>query len=166
MEQVKAEPVAWMYEREDGLTLCLLERIPADQLQAGTSEVPLYVTPQPAAVDGLVEVAEDLAREIADLFEEASNNPCTCNIDENSCRHCSAWGRAAHTTKERLTAALSAMSPAGEVEQIVAWLRRDADILESCVKMGLPTFSPTVSKHDAALKRETANAIEAGEHKP
>lgn len=67
------------------------------------------------------------------------------------------------------TAALSAMSPAGEVEQrgydraiaeVVAWLRKMADWHD---------------KHDDGLSgfdrfaqedREAANAIEAGEHKP
>jgi hypothetical protein len=125
----------------------------------------------PASADALGDVAEDLAREIADLFEDASNNPCTCNIDENSCRHCSAWVRAAHTTKERLTAAMSAMSPAGEVERIVAWLRADADLTEVEAAQinknttGNPRLLAAEWAIMIAMKRGIAVAIERGDYR-
>ena len=31
------------------------------------------------------------AIEISDLFEKALEHSCTCNVDENSCKHCNAW---------------------------------------------------------------------------
>lgn len=58
MEQVKAEPVAWMYGI-NAYTYQLPDWSPAKAL-----EVPLYTTPQPAAVDGLVEQVSDMMREV------------------------------------------------------------------------------------------------------
>jgi len=60
MEQVKAEPVAWMYERKDGhFTHVALPkyRWTVHALNSGPFgyvETPLYANPQPTAADGLV----------------------------------------------------------------------------------------------------------------
>jgi hypothetical protein len=43
---------------------------------------------------------DELANNIATLFEEATHNPCTCNIDENSCPYCGAWTKAIRNTRE------------------------------------------------------------------
>ncbi len=51
--------------------------------------------------------ADELARTIDGFYEDASQNPCTCNIDENSCRYCSAC-RQAQTKTRKLLAALEA----------------------------------------------------------
>jgi hypothetical protein len=42
---------------------------------------------------------EAVALEIDGFYEDASNNPCTCNIDENSCPHCNAWEAARRKTR-------------------------------------------------------------------
>ena len=66
VEQVKAEPVAWMYHHpgdlEHGWQRFTFERriqtyegMSCNEEDAGVIETPLYATPQPAASDGLVD---------------------------------------------------------------------------------------------------------------
>jgi hypothetical protein len=38
--------------------------------------------------------AREVAQEIDSLYEEATNNPCTCANDENGCPYCNAWEKA------------------------------------------------------------------------
>lgn len=47
-----------------------------------------------ARLDGIKADAPEIARQIDSLYEEASNNPCTCATDESSCPCCNAWGAA------------------------------------------------------------------------
>lgn len=61
MEQVKAEPVAWMYSYPGAAPNIQTRRI---NYVSTWTETPLYATPQPAAVDGLVEQVSDMMREV------------------------------------------------------------------------------------------------------
>ncbi len=51
-------------------------------------------------------LADELAGLIDNLYEAALSNSCTCNIDENACRHCGAWGAARRDVNKLLAVAL------------------------------------------------------------
>jgi hypothetical protein len=58
----------------------------------------------------------EVAGQIDALYERASNNPCTCNQDENSCRYCNAWSRA----RRESCALVAAHRIAGQAELVEA----------------------------------------------
>lgn len=64
MEQVKAEPVAWMYRFEQREPVLMPTKQGWADSHHKWTETPLYATPQPAAVDGVVEQVSDMMREV------------------------------------------------------------------------------------------------------
>ena len=101
MEQVKAEPVAWLYELPDG-ECCLVSKRDtwSHDCDDGWTETPLYATPHPAAVDGLVALLKR-----AEIF---ANTARTFDWNEDRC-------------------VMTAIHLAGDIRQALAQIERTED---------------------------------------
>jgi hypothetical protein len=99
MEQVKAEPVAWLYEHPEG-HINVTAREDVRSSYEGWTETPLYATPQPAAVDGLVALLKR-----AEIF---ANTARSFDWNEDRC-------------------AMTAIHLAGDIRQALAQIERTED---------------------------------------
>ncbi len=99
---------------------------------------------------------DELARTIDSFYEDASNNPCTCNIDENACRYCSACQEAERKTRELLAAWITRPAPTSDAVRDVV-----AKAIITTNREGVWSMKAKPSPYEAELIRAVLAALSA-----
>lgn len=127
----------------------------------GRWETPTVRTPAPERTEPVegVSTVDEIADDIDAQYERAASLPCTCNIDENACRHCSSWERARKSSRALIATLQPARIERDAVDEDALILKMMSELHANVPEADRPQSMSDLSDDQSKRARNAIHAI-------